>query len=414
MVINKGKIKQLHADTGAAGFHVVYLGENGFPVGFGAIQKLILISKALIAEGASITVINRKGKFRPEDDIQIDTEGYYEGIHYLYTSQSIYRPQSFLARNWQKLKGMYREFKYLRRRKKEGKLDAAIVSCYGFVHVFLYRLYSSWLGIPLVYNYVEMAKVLTSRQGFFTRINDYLFEKFLIPSMDGAFPISEVLIRRFKTLAPQKQSLKIPIIGEFDKFDIEVEAPPRDYFAYCGALVYREVVDFILSAYDQVEDGGTVDMHLILGGGSMDDYNGLLAYIQTLKKKDQIKVFRNVPHAEIPKHYKPAKALLIPLRDTLQDAARFPHKIAEYVASGNPMISTQFGEVAHYFTDGENALIAEDYKVELFAEKMQFILDHPEDAKAIGWRGKSLGLDVFNHLSYGPKILDFLQSLSKK
>ena len=152
MVLNKGNIKLPQADSTDTAYHVVYLGENGFPIGFGAIQKLILISKALIAEGASVTVINRKGKFTQEQDIQIDTEGFYEGIHYLYTSQSIYRPKGFLARNWQKVKGMYREFQYLRKRKKEGKLDAAIVSCYGFVHVMLYRFYSYWLGFPELFH----------------------------------------------------------------------------------------------------------------------------------------------------------------------------------------------------------------------------------------------------------------------
>ncbi len=411
MVLNKKKLVHSEQTYDEPSFHVVYLGENGFPIGFGAIQKMILISKALISEGAAVSVINRKGKFTPGQTVEVDTEGFYEGIHYIYTSNDIYRPNSFLARNLQKIKGSYREFQYLRKIKKEGKLDAAIVSCYGFVHVLLYKLYASLLGFPIVYNYVEMARVLNTRNGFFTKVNDYLFEKLLIPAMDGAFPISEVLIKQFEKIAPGKKWLKIPIIGEFDKFDIEATKPQRDYFAYCGALAYQQVIEFTLKAYDQLPKDNPVDIHLILGGGTDDDYNKLLNFIRTLNKGDQVKVFRNVRHSEIPKHYKPAKALLIPLRDTLQDAARFPHKIAEYVASGNPMISTNFGEVAHYFKDGENALIAEGYDEKLFAEKMKFILDHPDKAKVIGQRGKALGLNTFNHFTYGPKILDFLKSL---
>ena len=86
----------------------------------------------------------------------------------------------------------------------------------------------------------------------------------------------------------------------------------------------------------------------MLGGGTDSDYEDLISRIGKLKKGSQVKVFRNVNHSDIPGHYKPAKALLIPMRPTLQDAARFPHKIGEYVASGNPMISNNFGEVACY------------------------------------------------------------------
>jgi hypothetical protein len=42
-------------------FHVVYLGETTFPIGFGAIQRMIMVSKALLKAGAKVNVINRKG-----------------------------------------------------------------------------------------------------------------------------------------------------------------------------------------------------------------------------------------------------------------------------------------------------------------------------------------------------------------
>ena len=46
-------------------FHVVWLGESGFPYGLAAIQNTIVIGDALIKAGEHFTVINRKGKLRP-------------------------------------------------------------------------------------------------------------------------------------------------------------------------------------------------------------------------------------------------------------------------------------------------------------------------------------------------------------
>ena len=111
-------------------------------------------------------------------------------------------------------------------------------------------------------------------------------------------------------------------------------------------------------------------------------------------------------------YYKNAMALLIPLRPTLQDKARFPHKIGEYLASGNPVVSTNYGEVSYYFKDEQNMLIAESYDIKLFAAKMQFVLEHTSEAQKIGANGKDLALNQFEYKQYGDRIIDFLNQLN--
>ncbi len=392
--------------------HVVYLGEVGFPFGLASIQKMTLISKALISEGAKVTVLSRKGIYDPDKPLDLPLEGEFEGIHYKYTSGTIYKPKGFINRNIQKLKGVFGEYSYLRKLRKNNELDAGIISCYHFGQVLLYRLYSMVLGFPVVYNYVEMASAIEHRRGVVKKINDYLFEHLLVGSMAGALPISQVLIDNYKKIAPGKSYLKIPILSDFEQFNIPKKEPDQPHFLYCGALDYKEVIDFVLKAYDLLPDDINTHLYLVLGGGSKATYERLLQDIGKMKKSSMVKVIHNVPHAQIPVYYSQATALLIPMRPTLQDAARFPHKIAEYVASGNPMISVNFGEVAQYFTDGKDGLIAVDYDPSLFAEKMKFVLDHPEKAKEIGKKGKELGLKEFNHLNYGSKLKTFLVELS--
>ena len=101
-------------------------------------------------------------------------------------------------------------------------------------------------------------------------------------------------------------------------------------------------------------------------------------------------------------------ALLIPLRPTFQDIARFPHKIGEYLASGNPVISTNYGEVKYYFRDMDNMLIAENYDVQEFAEKMQYVINNINEVKRIGLNGKELALKQFNYQAQGEVIDKFL------
>ena len=72
-------------------FHVVYLGEAGFPFGMAAIQKMTLISKALIHNNCKVTVINYKARFDPKKKMDLKVAGIFEGIHYVYSSGSIYK-----------------------------------------------------------------------------------------------------------------------------------------------------------------------------------------------------------------------------------------------------------------------------------------------------------------------------------
>lgn len=409
---SNSKRKEMDQPKNSKKLHVVYLGETGFPFGLAAIQKMILISKALISEGTKVTVINRKGIFDPDKPIDLPLEGEFEGINYKYTSGTIYKPKGFLARNVQKLKGIIGEFNYIRTLRKNNNLDAGIISCYHFGQVFLYRLYSFIFNFPVVYNYVEMASAIEHRRGAFKKFNDFLFERLLVGSMAGALPISQVLIENYQKIAPGKSYLKIPILSDFDKFDIPKKQPDYPHFLYCGALDYKEVIDFVLKAYDKLPSGIDTHLYLVLGGGSKATYEKLLEDISKMKKSAMVKVFHNVPHAQIPEFYAQATALLIPMRPTLQDAARFPHKIAEYVASGNPMISVNYGEVAQYFKDGVNALVAVDYDVDQYAEKMKYVLDHPQEAVEIGKKGKELGLKEFNYLNYGKRLKSFIEELS--
>src|SRR6187431_544959 len=126
--------------------HVVYLGCPGFPYGLAEIQKIILISKSLILTGNNVTVVGKKGLHRQKDHPQLQTQGTFENIDYVYTSGDPFRNDSFIKRNYLKLKGAVNEFFFLRKLKKNKKLDYAILSTHNFYSVFYYVILSKLFG----------------------------------------------------------------------------------------------------------------------------------------------------------------------------------------------------------------------------------------------------------------------------
>ncbi|MDH3648067.1 MAG: glycosyltransferase [Saprospiraceae bacterium] len=391
--------------------HIVFLGEVGFPLGFGAIQRQLLLAQGILKAGSKVTVISFKGIHGSEQ--KIFPRGTFQGIDYHYTSGSIYRPDSFIKRNWMKVVGRFHELRYIRKIHRSGHLTACYVSTSKIQRIFLYWMWLKFLGVPLILNYDEMMSSIPTPLRV-RRWNDRLFDRFAVQFSDAVTPISEYITSHVKTLDPKIPTLKVPILCDFEKFNPTEINGEEISLTYCGAASYSELISFVLGAFDLIDvQNKKIFLDFILGGNRTD-----LDWIRTetlaTKNRAQVRIHANVPHDQIPTHYAKASALLIPLRPTVQDAARFPHKLGEYLASGRPVITTRFGEIRHYdFIDEQTALVAARYDIPLFAAKMKFVIDHPHRAHSIGLAGREMGLANFDYKKIGNQLNDFILSVSQ-
>ena len=96
----------------------------------------------------------------------------------------------------------------------------------------------------------------------------------------------------------------------------------------------------------------------------------------------RIMVFERIPYVNLINLYCNSEALIIPMRNTDQDKARFPHKIGEYCASGKPIITNPVGEVLNYF-NASNALLCESYDVNAYSRQMIAVANHEVDSNLI-------------------------------
>jgi glycosyltransferase involved in cell wall biosynthesis len=392
--------------------NIVYLGEARFPFGFAATQRMTLIGRAILRTGSKATVICRKGSWDANQHQDFSYQGNFEGIDYIYTSKSVHKPKGFIKRNLQKLKGVYGEFRYLKHLRQNDTISLAIVSNRKIIHVLRYYIFSRYLGFPIAINLVEMASAMAHRSSFTEKINNYLFDNWVLRLFDGALPISDKLMTFYQSKFPDKSAVKIPIICDFDKFNIEKKQTQEPYFLYCGSVDYEQVRDFVIHAYKGIANKNGYKLFMIISSEEQSRVKGLQEKLQKEFNTTDIKVFSNIPYQDLVSLYVNAKALLIPLRDTLQDTSRFPHKIGEYLASGNPVITTNVGEIQNYFTDEETALVTNTYNIGEFSEKMQYVVANPKNAIAIGLKGKELGLANFDYKILGEKIKMFSNSLN--
>ena len=390
---------------------VVFVGDSGFPIGWAAVQRVTLMGRALIEAGCEVEVVCKIGVWGKDVKTDYGKEGIHEGLRYTYTTDSPFRSDDSFQRKYQKVKGLVNEFLYFKKLKKEGKIDAVIISTLNFGDSLRYKIYSMLFGFPIAINFVEMASALKRRSSTSLKMYDWLMENWLLKRFNGAMPISDKLYEFYQKIAPSKPIMKVPVVCDYDKF-INVERKPKNtYFLYCASVQFYEVRDFVLSAYQAMKNKDKSDLYLLISGKQKDQIQLLQEELNKNFPEGNVKLFSNVSYEHLIQLFTNANALLIPLRHTVEDSARFPHKIGEYLATGNPVITTEVGEIKTYFEDSVNALVSENYIVEEYAAKMDFVLDNYEKARKIGSQGKELGLKTFDFRTYGHSLKDFLSKL---
>ncbi len=389
--------------------NVLYLGYAGFPYGHAELQKILLISRALTEEGASVKILGRRGLYDPEHHPDIKRVGHVGKIMYAYSCGSPFRIRGFFQRNIRKPFEGILELVVVRKLNKKQKIDVAIVSTMDFGHLFFYKIISRLFGFKIILNFVEYNSSMATRKGIGNKINDYFFDRFAVKISDRIFVISEFLIKIVKKLDPGKQYLKIPMMVDADRYNGIRKTPGQKYFLFCGAAGYKEIIFFNINSFELVENED-IFLYLVVNGHP-HQLAEIESYISKSAKQKMIKLISNLSDRELSEMYKNALGLLIPLRPTIQDEARFPHKFGEYLATGNPVVTTNYGEVRYYFKDMINALVADLYDEKNFAQKMSYIISNPAKCETIGENGKKVALDLADYRKYGRKMVTFINEI---
>lgn len=388
--------------------YIIHLGFSGFPTGMASVQRTLMTFRGLKAAGNNVLIINKISHHQYDREIKMR---HTEGIPYVATGWRASKPRGFVLRNINKVSGYLGELYFLFRHRK--KIKAAVLySTYFLEHPYYYFI-SKLFGFKLTLQYVELFSSIPGRSDFFNRINDRLIDRKLHWFCDGVIAISSLLQEHVQQLAPKLPVIKIPANSDFDYVAKIPASAERNYLMYCGTIYYVEVILFILDLFKRLreEAGYTGNILLIISGDHESNRQQLNQYLSNFAYQDAVIIRSNIPHTELIAGYKSADVLLIPLRKTIQDTARFPHKVGEYTASGRPFISTNTGEIARYFRNQENALLAEEYDLDLYFQLMASVLHLPERLNQIGAAGKATGLQYLDYRAQGQQLHQFIQSL---
>lgn len=334
------------------------------------------------------------------------------GIKYFYTFD-IFRRKNFFARRISNFFGLLNEFKFILSKSlfKSDRLKYLIYYPSGsFISLVYYSLVSKILNLKFIVHYVEYRSEFVKRKNRSIKsFNDYFFDNSIHFFADSVVCISDFLLSR---LIDKVNVIKIPAITDFSRFEIKKSQNipnSEKYFFYCGSAGYDETLKFIIDSYS-ILDKPNVNLILKLMG-SKSQIKQISNYCDLSKNNKSIIIIHKFLSTEDMNELTTnAIAVLIPIRNSIRDIARFPHKIAEYVASSSPIITTNFGEIKNYFKNMDTAFITNDYCIKSYSDTLKYVMNNQKQAKLIGDNAKKKCKQFFDYNHISKTLADFISN----
>ena len=194
-----------------------------------------------------------------------------------------------------------------------------------------------------------------------------------------------------------------PSLAEFG--ELKREQPTED-FVYVGSITRARGVLENIKAIGLL---GATNSNLILMGHFDTDHLGAEARALDGWSCVDFRGWSN--REEVVKELSQARAGLVLLHPTPQYKISYPVKMFEYMAAGLPVIASDFPLWREIVEGAGCGLLVDPQHPQAIADAMQWILDNPDEAAAMGRRGRAAVDDLYTWEAQGAKLIDLYYQL---
>lgn len=228
----------------------------------------------------------------------------------------------------------------------------------------------------------------------------------------GIFVISSSLKKYF--VSNGVESNKVHIINmtvDYKRFEnVSKQKNVNRYIAYCGTVTNnKDGVDDLIKSFiivaKRIKD---VKLYIIGNIPSRTERLNNWALVKDNGLEDRVIFTGSIPYQDMPRMLRNASICALARPDSLQAQNGFPTKLGEYLLSANPVVVTNVGEIPLFLKHGVNAMLAEQRNPYDFAEKICWLLEHPEEAKIIGANGALVARKSFNSEIETEKLINIM------
>lgn len=277
--------------------------------------------------------------------------------------------------------------------------------------------YAQRLGYKIVFDIVEdydtamnISRSLSHRVQM-TGIN-YLSHR-IKHLASGIIVISSHLQKKYEDLSEGEVPLHYcPISVDFDRYPSNSAcfSDPLTLF-YSGTFGRKDGVPVLLEAFDKLAAKHATIRLVLTGKGSDEALSPVLARIETSPYKNRIDY---KGYLDDDTYYAALNAADIPCMTRINidyAQAGFPFKLGEFLATGKPVIASRVSDVECMLENHREAMLVEPGDSGGIAAAAEYLIGNPDQAAAIGMKGREKAKILFDHRTKGQALLTFLHRL---
>jgi len=391
------------------------------PQKYGAIELYIYcLSKHMVRAGHNVTVVDIK-ESKADPDIE-----YMDGIKFvrLHTKKTILSSRNFIIGYVKRrINTLFFTLKVSSYSKK-GHFDiihlhAILIS---FILVFLnrklrrkmvYTVHSpAWFMSPVG----RLDKMALNMECYLMRRVGKVIAR--------TAPQKAKLIARAK-IKPEKVEVLLAGV-DIDEFSPEIDTGDirerygfegRVTILFTGRIVPYKGVEYLVRAADIVVNDFGYKKALFLLVGPLAEHEtdraqyadyiaNIFSFIKDSGLEANVKLTGAVPYGDLTRLLAAGDIFVLPSL-----AEFFPLVVCEAMASAKPVIGTRVGGIPDQIKDGWNGYLVEPANEHQLAEKIRYLIDHPEERKRMGLNGRQFAEDELDWSRVSQLTLQLYQTM---
>lgn len=207
---------------------------------------------------------------------------------------------------------------------------------------------------------------------------------------------------------PQTKTITVhnyPIADELDFSNAAPYSDRQNRIAYVGALTLVRGLNEMISAVDGLPD--TYCAELVLAGSFHPPSLQAEAVFATRSAR-YLGYLERSSIAQILAQSKIGLVVLHPVQKYLE---AYPTKMFEYMAVGLPVVVSDFPSWSAIVHETGCGFVVDPLNPDAIRERIQWLLDHPAEAQAMGERGREAVRSKYNWAPEGERLLRFYERL---
>ena len=223
---------------------------------------------------------------------------------------------------------------------------------------------------------------------------------------DGIIAAEPGILKRF----PAKRTVLVhnfPLLDElFSTMSMPyVERPLR--ITYVGGITRKRGVEEMLAAIDRLP--ATLRAELVLGGSfhpaALEDE------VRQMPGAERTDIRGWLQREQVIEVLAETRVGIVTLHPTPKYLDSYPTKLFEYMSAGLPVIASDFSQWRRFVEEAQCGVLVDPMDPEAIAEAMQWMLEHPDEAAAMGARGREAVRDRYSWEQEAQKLLTFYEDM---